>query len=141
MTVLVVVVLCASVAYAQFNIPEVEGECVPVDPNTGAPCPECCDGGTSSGGPVTRTEEPEPAEPEAEPESCTTPTLTACPQECTVLRQRQCVFPQWRECRQECAGLPSYPTYEFEDCLTECDNRNVQDRQDYDDCVAQGPSS
>ncbi len=58
-----------------------------------------------------------------------------------MLRQRQCVFPQWRECRQECAGLPSYPTYEFEDCLTECDNRNVQDRQDYDDCVAQGPSS
>lgn len=34
-----------------------------------------------------------------------------------------CVYPNYPDCRNvECKGLPSYPTFEFEACLTNCDN-------------------
>ncbi|MEK6948693.1 MAG: hypothetical protein AABX34_00625, partial [Nanoarchaeota archaeon] len=131
--------------YGLPDIPEVEGECVPVDPITGASCPECCDGSADDyqDYPDDELEPIEKSEEEPE-EECETPALRDCAEECTVLKkqeEKKCVFPEWRNCRQECAGLPSYPTYEFEDCLTQCDNRNSQDRADYDKCVEEKGTS
>ena len=135
-----------SIAY-HYGLPDpppVEGECVPVDPMTGAPCPECCDGSADDYQDYPDDGLETEKEPDEEPEEeCETPALRDCSEECTVLRQEknQCIFPEWRNCRQECAGLPSYPTYEFEDCLTQCDNRNSQDRADYDKCVVEKGTS
>ena len=131
-------------------VPDIDGGCVPVDPMTGAPCPECCgnqgnddeddeldDGGLDDYVPDDDMLDDSPEE------ECIPPPIRNCLEECTVLQQEknQCVFPEWRNCRQECAGLPSYPTYEFEACLGQCDNYNLQDRVDYDNCVAQGTPS
>lgn len=134
-------------------VPDIEGGCVPVDPMTGAPCPECCgnqgndddDGELDDGGldDYVQDDEDDDVPDDDSEEECIPPPIRNCPEECTVLRQgkQQCVFPEWRNCRQECAGLPSYPTYEFEACLGQCDNYNLQDRADYDNCVAQGNPS
>lgn len=128
--------------YGLPDIPEVEGECVPVDPITGAPCPECCGSADDYSDYPDDGLETE-KEPYEEPkEECESPALRDCAGECTVLRQeKKCVFPEWRNCRQECAGLPSYPTYEFESCLTQCDNKNLEDRADYDKCVEEKGTS
>lgn len=45
-----------------------------------------------------------------------------------------CVYPAWVDCRAECAGLPSYPTYQFESCLTACADRYNILVAEYNDC-------
>jgi len=53
----------------------------------------------------------------------------------SFVRAEECVKP--KDCySQECAGLPSYPTFQFEACLTSC-NATYWDRVNaYDTCVA-----
>ncbi len=46
-----------------------------------------------------------------------------------------CDFPDDPNCRDQCAGLPSYPTYAFEGCLTACDQRYITEQQNYDRCM------
>lgn len=147
LVLLLVFSLYSSFAVAQ--VPDIgEAGCVPVHPITGAPCPECCDGSADDYQDYPDDESEPIEEPEKEPyeepeEECETPASRDCSEECTVVRQeeKKCVFPAWRNCRQECAGLPSYPTFEFEACLPKCDDKNLADRADYDNCVTQGTSS
>ena len=123
----IVSLVLVNIAFAY--IPPVDGECVPVDPMTGAPCPECCDSSADDYQDYPDDGLETEKEPEEEPdEECETPGLRDCSEECTVLRQEknQCIFPEWRDCRQECAGLPSYPTFEFEACLPKCDDKNLK---------------
>ena len=46
----------------------------------------------------------------------------------------QCIFPFPPDCRGKCAGLPSYPTYKFEDCLTRCDQTYQTASEEYNRC-------
>lgn len=48
--------------------------------------------------------------------------------------EQQCTFPFPPDCRGQCAGLQSYPTYEFESCLTRCDDVYRAAAQEYDRC-------
>lgn len=48
--------------------------------------------------------------------------------------QEQCMFPFPPDCRGKCNGLPSYPTYEFEDCLTLCDKTYQAVLKEYNRC-------
>ena len=50
--------------------------------------------------------------------------------------QEECTYSGPRNCNAECADLPSYPTYEKEDCITACVETDQQDRANYDNCVA-----
>lgn len=47
----------------------------------------------------------------------------------------QCIFPFYPDCRGECSGLPSYPTYEFEACLTRCDQNYQAAVEEYNRCL------
>ncbi len=56
-----------------------------------------------------------------------------------VARAETCVAPAYKtdyDCRtKDCAGLPSYPTYQFEACLTKCDNDISTQNAAYDACL------
>ena len=41
----------------------------------------------------------------------------------------------WLDCWDECQGLPSYPTYEFEGCLTLCGDDNLENQAAYNQCL------
>ncbi|GEM_PF-3443800 len=47
----------------------------------------------------------------------------------------ECIYPAQINCRQACAGKPSYPTFEFEACLTECDKENAENQAGYYQCT------
>jgi len=56
---------------------------------------------------------------------------------CTLnskLCSQECPLPPARLCMNECAGLPSYPTYEYEDCLTLCADEDLAATVVYNDC-------
>lgn len=44
-------------------------------------------------------------------------------------------YPVYPDCRGRCAGLPSYPTYQFEDCLTKCGNDFGAVQAAYNKCM------
>lgn len=48
-----------------------------------------------------------------------------------------CVEPPLPNCRTTCAGLPSYPTFQFESCLTSCDNNYSTADAAYQTCLDQ----
>jgi len=56
-----------------------------------------------------------------------------------VVYAETCVAPPYKtdyDCRtKDCAGLPSYPTYQFEACLTNCDNNISTQNAAYDACL------
>jgi hypothetical protein len=47
----------------------------------------------------------------------------------------QCQAPSVRNCNAECDHLPSYPTYEKEDCITACVDDSNAAQAAYDDCL------
>lgn len=53
-----------------------------------------------------------------------------------VTLAQQCQL-NYRSCFPECSHLPSYPTYEKEACLTQCNNENNERQQQYNMCLEQ----
>lgn len=64
------------------------------------------------------------------PEEETTPSPPPSPSSA----KEQCIFPFPPDCRGKCNGLPSYPTYEFEDCLTRCAETYQVVLKEYNHC-------
>lgn len=77
--------------------------------------------------PTTPTPTPTPSLPFTTEEQSSSPQATSSSQE-------QCIFPFYPDCRGKCDGLPSYPTYEFEDCLTRCDQTYQAVLKEYNRC-------
>lgn len=74
------------------------------------------------------TTSPSPSRPSTIEESPSSPPPPPSPS------IEQCIFPFYPDCRGKCAGLPSYPTYEFEDCLTRCDQTYQAALEEYNRC-------
>jgi len=77
---------------------------------------------------------PEPTYPAPEP----TPPTPPAP---VVPVQPKCVAPYLPFCNVVsvadggCAGLPSYPTFQYEDCLTKCVDENNRKQYEYNQCL------